>query len=469
MLEFVQILLKIIKMIKAIFFDLDGVLVSTKLIHFEALNYALNKILNKKISFKDHVEIYDGLPTSKKLKILKEKISIKPHEIQKIKILKQEKTLDILKKKIVFNKKMFQIIKELSKKYKIVVATNATKETLNLILKKLRIEKFVNYNISNEDIVNPKPHPEIYLNCLLSLKLSPREVIILEDSHYGRQAAQETNCHLLPIKSTKDVKLNSIKKFISIIEKRNKSYLSNKWVDSKLNILIPMAGLGTRFKDAGYIFPKPLIEVREKLMIQMVVESLNIDANFIFIIQKEHQRKFNLVSTLKIMVPNSKIIEIDGVTEGAACTTLLAKKFIDNSNPLIIANSDQYILWDSSKTLYNFYTKGFDGGILTFESIHPKWSYAKCDENQIVKEVAEKKVISTNATVGIYYWKKGSDYVKYANRMIKKNLRVNGEFYVCPIYNEAIKDGKKISISKVKKMYGLGTPEDLKNYLDLTK
>ena len=456
-------------MIKAVFFDLDGVLVDTKLIHFEALNQALNKIIKKKISFKDHVEIYDGLPTTEKLKILKNKIQIKKSELQKIIKYKQIKTKELLKKKIVFNKKIYTLIKELSNKYKIAVATNATKSTLNLVLKNLKIKKFIDYQVSNEEIENPKPHPEIYLKCLLSLKLRPREVVILEDSHYGRQAAQETNCHLMPIRSIRDVTNNSIKKFIKKIDNNSKFNLTNKWVDNKLNILIPMAGLGSRFKDAGFIFPKPLIEVREKTMIQMVVDSLNIDANFIFIIQKEHQKQFNLISTLKTMVPNCKIIEIDGITEGAACTTLLAKKYINNSNPLIIANSDQYIVWNSSKTLYNFYTKDFDGGILTFESIHPKWSYAKCDDNLMVTEVAEKKVISKNATVGVYYWKKGSDYVNYANKMIKKNKRVNNEFYVCPVFNEAINDGKKIAISRVEKMHGLGTPEDLKNYLETTK
>ena len=166
------------------------------------------------------------------------------------------------------------------------------------------------------------------------------------------------------------------------------------------------------------------------------------------------------------MVPNCKIIEIDGIT--GSCALHYLKIYII-LNPLIIANSDQYIVWNSSKTLYNFYTKNFDGGILTFNSIHPKWSYAKCDENLIVTEVAEKKVISKNATVGVYYWKKGSDYVNYADKMIKKNKRVNNEFYVCPVFNEAINDGKKIAISQVEKMHGLGTPEDLKNYLETTK
>ena len=242
---------------------------------------------------------------------------------------------------------------------------------------------------------------------------------------------------------------------------------NNFWTDENLNILIPMAGAGSRFKDAGYVFPKPLIEINNKPMIQLVLDSLNLEGNYIFIVQKEHQEKFNINSVLKILKPNCKIIELDEITEGAACTTLLAKKFINNKNPLIIANSDQYIIWDSVKSMYNFNTKKIDGGILTFEAIHPKWSYAKTDKKNFVSEVAEKKVISNNATVGVYFWKKGNDYVKYAEQMIQKNIRVNNEFYVCPVFNEAIKDKKRIIIDPVKKMHGLGTPEDLNNFLNL--
>ena len=208
-----------------------------------------------------------------------------------------------------------------------------------------------------------------------------------------------------------------------------------------------MAGAGSRFQQAGYSKPKPLIEINNKPMIQCVIDSLKLEGNYIFIVQKEHQVKYN-INSLDDLKPNCKIIELDKITEGAACTTLLAKKLINNNNPLIIANSDQYIEWDSIKSMYNFNSKKIDGSILTFEAIHPKWSYAKVDKNNLVTEVAEKKVISKNATVGVYYWKKGSDYVKYADQMIKKNIRVNNEFYVCPVFNEAILDKKKIIIDE---------------------
>ena len=165
------------------------------------------------------------------------------------------------------------------------------------------------------------------------------------------------------------------------------------------------------------------------------------------------------------MRPNCKIVEIDHLTNGAASTVLLAKKYIDNDYPLIICNSDQYFQWNSSSTMYKFKKTNVDGGILCFNALHPKWSYAKCDDRGMVIEVAEKKVISNNATVGFYYWKHGKDYVFYANQMIKKNIRVNNEFYVCPVFNEAIKDGKKIITNNVSKMYGLGTPEDLNFFI----
>jgi dTDP-glucose pyrophosphorylase len=253
------------------------------------------------------------------------------------------------------------------------------------------------------------------------------------------------------------------------IRKTNINYKKPKWQGGKINILIPMAGAGSRFEKAGYSFPKPLIDVKGKPMIQEVVDNLAIEGQYIFIVQKTHYLKYNLKETLNLIAPNCKIVQVDGLTEGAACTTLIAKNLIDNDNPLLIANSDQYVEWDSGEFIYSMTSDIIDGGILTFKSTHPKWSYAKIDKNGFVSEVAEKKPISDIATVGIYFWKKGSDYVKYTEQMVNKNLRINGEFYVCPVYNEAIKDGKKIKVFNIEKMWGLGTPEDLKNFLENKK
>ena len=451
--------------IKGLIFDLDGVLVDTKKIHFDALNFALKTLNIEQISFKDHLNIYDGLPTIEKLKILNKKKKLKKKHFKKIINLKQNKTKFFLNKHLKFNNKIYKTFNKLSKKYKICIATNAINQTLEICIRKLKLKRFIFKSFSNTDVFNNKPHPEVYLRCLVDMGLKPNETLIFEDSSHGVLAAQESGCHLFTVKNLSDITYSRIINFMKNIETDQQKKRLNYWSDPNLNILIPMAGAGTRFKEAGYIFPKPLIEIDNKPMIQWVIESLKLEGNYIFIVQKHHQEKYNINSVLKILKPNCKIIELDHITEGAACTTLLAKKFINSGNPLIIANSDQYILWNSIKSMYNFNSKKIDGGILTFEAIHPKWSYAKVDKNNLVSEVAEKKVISKNATVGVYYWKKGSDYVKYAESMIKKNLRIKNEFYVCPVYNEAIREKKKIIIDKVKEMHGLGTPDDLNNFI----
>ena len=450
-------------MIKVIIFDLDGVLVDTKIIHFKALNLALKKYKCQEISIDEHIKVYDGLPTNEKLKILNKKYNLPKNLFNKINKFKQKITSLILKKEIKKNKNILEIFKNLHKNYKIAVATNAVNSTLKICLNKLGITKYVDFKLSNEDINHAKPNPEIYLRMFIHFGIYPSEALIVEDSHYGREAAISSGAKLLPIKRLDELSLKKIK--LNLTPKKKIFVKNVSWEDNKMNVLIPMAGAGKRFFDAGYMFPKPLIEIDNKPMIQWVIESLNLNANYIFIIQKEHQKKYNIKSVLRILKPNCKIIELDHITEGAACTTLLAKKFINNSDPLIIANSDQYIDWNSSKAIYDFSTKNLDGAILTFESIHPKWSYAKCDEDGFVTEVAEKKVISKNATVGVYYWKRGADYVRSAQEMIKKNVRVNNEFYVCPVYNEFISKKKKVKIHDVDKMWGLGTPEDLNNFL----
>lgn len=224
-----------------------------------------------------------------------------------------------------------------------------------------------------------------------------------------------------------------------------------------------MAGLGSRFTDAGYKDPKPLIDVDGKPMIARVIDSLGIDGNYIFIVQQEHLVKYNLDILLSDLVPGCNIVSIYGPTDGAARTTLFAKYLIDNNTPLIIANSDQIVEWDEDVFLSLVKRNNV---IATFmnEEMNPKWSFSKIKDAQVI-EVAEKNPISDIANVGIYGWSRGSEYVQYAQQMIDKNIKTNNEFYIAPVYNEAIADGKRVISYFVDKMYGIGTPEDLKLYL----
>jgi dTDP-glucose pyrophosphorylase len=245
----------------------------------------------------------------------------------------------------------------------------------------------------------------------------------------------------------------------------NKPLKQSKLKCSSLNILIPMAGDGNRFKNAGYTSPKPLIEVHGKPMIQLVVDNLGFDANYIFVVRKSHYKKYNLKNYLNLITPNCKIVVVNHLTEGAACTTLLAKEYINHKNPLIIANSDQFIEWNHLEFYCKVVQSEADGGILTFKSSHPNCSYVKLNGNGHVTELREKDPFTNIATVGIYYFRHGSEYVRYAEQMISKNLRVNNEFYVAPVYNEYIHDSKKIKTFDVDEMYGLGIPEDLDYFL----
>ena len=264
-------------MIKVIIFDLDGVLVDTKLIHFKALNLALKKYKINEIKYEDHIKIYDGLPTFQKLDLITKKKKIPKKNILEIQRLKQVYTKKLLKDNVLFNKKVNLLFKKLSKKYKIAVATNAVRSTLNICLKNLKIKKYINYSICNEEVNNSKPNPEIYFKIFMKFGIYPDESIILEDSHYGRKAATYSGGNLVPIQNLNEVNLKNVNYYIKMNNKIKMINDKNLWEDKNLNILIPMAGAGKRFADAGYIFPKPLIEINNKPMIQIVLDSLNLE------------------------------------------------------------------------------------------------------------------------------------------------------------------------------------------------
>lgn len=232
-------------------------------------------------------------------------------------------------------------------------------------------------------------------------------------------------------------------------------------------VLVPMAGMGSRFTNAGYLDIKPLIPIFGKPMISHVVDSVGLEADWIFIVQKGHREKYNLDTILQELRPGCIIVDTGyGPTEGAACSVLRAKEYINNERPLVIINSDNIIKWDSITAMDSFLKSDAHGMILTFTDTDPKWSFAKLDSNNsYVIEVAEKRPISNNATAGLYIWKYGSDFVSAAESMIDKNIRTNNEFYLCPVYNENIKLGQKIIIHGVKEMHGVGTPEDLERYI----
>jgi HAD superfamily hydrolase (TIGR01509 family) len=444
-------------MIKLVLFDLDGVLIDAKEIHYLALNSALGE--DYAISASDHRNLYDGRKTYEKLALLTERVGLPVELHQKIFDEKQRLTMVLMQdlKPIEEIKLLFQELE--TQGYMIGVCSNSIRRTVLTALAKTGLIEHCNLILSNEDVKNSKPHPEIYWKAMSMMSCLPEETMIVEDSPPGLLAAARSKASYIRVESPNETTREKI--LPNLVSRK----IVNKWKSDKLNVVIPLAGAGSRFAQAGYTFPKPLIQVNDRPMIQVVVDNLALDAHFIFVVQKEHRIKYNIDTMLDLIAPNSTVVEVDGLTEGAACTALLARDIIDNDAPLFFANSDQYVEWDPIEFMYNMQETQADGGIVTFKATHPKWSFAKVDENGFVTEVAEKNPISDNATVGYYYWKHGSDFVKYADQMIANNTRVNNEFYVCPVFNEAIADCKNVRIYEATEMWGLGTPEDLEHYL----
>jgi dTDP-glucose pyrophosphorylase len=239
-----------------------------------------------------------------------------------------------------------------------------------------------------------------------------------------------------------------------------------------LNIVVPMAGRGSRFANAGYTDPKPLIRFGGRPMIQWVIDNIRPSRphRFIFICLGEHLVRYPQIRPqLESLCPGCVIVTVDEVTQGAACTVLLARHLIDNDDALMIANSDQFVELPIDDYLAKIESTQADGLIMTFWSDHPKWSYCRLRPDGTVSEVVEKKVVSNDATVGIYNFARGRDFVAAADNMIARDLRVNDEFYVAPVYNLLIEHGAEIVVMPTGRegagMHGLGTPEDLQRFL----
>jgi len=241
---------------------------------------------------------------------------------------------------------------------------------------------------------------------------------------------------------------------------------------TKINVVIPMAGLGSRFSKAGYTKPKPFIDVAGKTMIERVMDNLALPgARYILLARKEHLDSERATVNRLIALGNVEFLPIETLTEGTACTVLHARPLIDNETPLLIANCDQIVDFSCADYVADCWSRNLDGSILCFKDceLNPKWSFAKTDRGGIVTQVAEKVAISDLATVGLYLFRRGSDFVAGAIDMLARNERVNNEFYTCPVYNHVIRNGGRIGVHEVRfeDMHGLGIPDDLIAYLEL--
>jgi len=446
-------------MIKAIIFDLDGVLIETDKWHFSALNIALQSVGEEPLSWKEHLEIYKGRPTTTKLKMLTERRGLEASLYDQIKKVKQEYTVDMITR---FTEKdaekieMMRLLKE--RGYKIAVCSNAIRESVQLMLECGGYMEFIDAWFGNGDVSQPKPHPEIYLRAFARLGVKAHETVIVEDSEVGLESANASGASVCAVADESETNFYRVLSSILHVEKPQ--------------VVIPAAGQGKRFYEAGYQHPKPLIQVQGRPMLAHVLDDFgNLQAKNIILMQARHLEQYLAEDIISNYSPGAHFVGVDGLTEGAACTLLLAEPVLNPNAELIIANSDQKVTASVERFVYDMREQKAEGGIMTFHDTNPKWSFASADDTGRVLEVAEKNPISDHATVGIYYWKRAGDFIRSAREMISKDIRVNGEFYVCPVYNEFINSGGDVRIWEISAddMHGLGTPEDLERYVQVSE
>lgn len=233
-----------------------------------------------------------------------------------------------------------------------------------------------------------------------------------------------------------------------------------------MKILIPIAGKNTVDDKSQYI--KTLYEIEKKTVLQYVYESLSQirGAEFIVVLRHEDVLNYHLDDMVRLMIPQVEVIVADGPTQGSACSCLLAIDQIEEDEPLLVVGSDQLLNIDLQDVLDDFTRRDLDGGVIVFDDIHPRWSFVKLDENELVIEAAEKRPISRNATTGFYYFRKGRDFIEAVEQMIKKGANTNGQYYVCPCYNEMVLQQKKIGVYRISKKdyFNLNQQKGLDDY-----
>lgn len=219
-----------------------------------------------------------------------------------------------------------------------------------------------------------------------------------------------------------------------------------------LNILIPMAGPDTFDKDE-FKYPKPLIEIGGKPMIELVIgclDQITQPKRYTFVVNNSDCKTYHLDNVLRLITKdNCDIIKLDRTTKGAACTALMAIEYINNDHPLIISNSDHIIDYDLDLIVKHFQTRKLDAATICFDSVHPKWSFVRLDENEKIIETSEKRPLSRNAIAGFYYFSKGSDFISGAMKMIEKDVNVGGNYFVAPVINELVLLNKNLEVFKI--------------------
>ena len=462
---------------RALIFDLDGVLADLCDLHRSTFIGAFNDAVRAPLLDADlHERHLEGLDTRSKLAKCHELFPLRAFDGNAVFVEKQARTVEQLALHHYPQRTAAALTWAKKQGFLLACVTNSIRATLDIVLARLGVADSVfDVTLSNMDVAAPKPSPEGYLLAMKRLGVAPSEAIIFEDSAPGLAAARASGARVVKVLNSLDVTAPFLQS-VALTGVRPAAA-------ARLRLVIPMAGMGSRFAKEGFYVPKPFLPTinddlgavrddgtgSQQQMWEMVVKnllpkepSLRANTEVHLVVREEQLPLFR-------RLPHVHLHTVPFLTEGAACTVLTLKALIDDDVPLCIGNSDQFLDWDADDFYRAAFHPSYDGAISVFYNPRPddlKWSYAALSADGCVARVAEKAYIGPHATTGIYAWKRGRDFVRHAEAMIARNERVNNEFYVCPVYNGAIEAGANIRVHNCAKFWGVGVPDDYIHFLD---
>ena len=466
---------------KALIFDLDGVLVDLCDLHRETFIHAFNALAGAALVNDDvHERYLEGLDTRSKLVVCRGLFPERPFDAEAIFAEKQARTAERLALHHFPPRAAAALAWAKQQGFRLACVTNSLRMTMDTVLEKLGVARGVfDVALSNEDVPAPKPSPAGYIAAMERLGVAPSESIIFEDSAHGLAAARASGASVVKVLNSLDITA----RFLESASQTGKRPVAA----ARLRLVIPMAGLGSRFTKDGFFVQKPFLPVIgdelgggggggggsssgvAEQMWEMVVENLmpkdpllRANTEVHLVVREEQLPLFR-------RLPHVHLHTVPFLTEGAACTVLTLKEIINDDVPLCIGNSDQFLDWDVDEFYRAAFHESYSGAISVFYNPRPddlKWSYAALADDGRVARVAEKVYIGPHATTGIYAWRRGSDFVRHAEAMIARNERVNNEFYVCPVYNGAIAEGADFRVHNCSRFWGIGVPDDYIHFLD---
>lgn len=237
-----------------------------------------------------------------------------------------------------------------------------------------------------------------------------------------------------------------------------------------LTVILLMAGNDGPFQEAGYAYPKNLVEIDGAPLARRVIEGLAAldgpGTRMVCVVSKTENRRHHTGRVIELVRPGSTIIETHAATGGAACSALLAVQHINRNEPLLIVNGDIVIDYPLDRVIADFAARDLDGGVIAFKDVHPRWSFVKLGPDDLAVELAEKRPISDLAATGFSWFARGGDFMDAAQSMLLKDGHVDGVFYISPVYNELILSGRRIGAHLVPRSAysSLKTPQDTRAY-----